>query len=588
MAHSGVRVVHLTGPSSAGTFPQEQDITITDTPPGVIPHAAIFFSVNHAGLSNAMASTARIGIGFADDNVVERCAMAFAENGVAAASADCGYRIDNSTVVQISQAGNVNLLAEGNVTEFITNGVTMSWSAVNNVQGQIVFFYGDDAESAVVNFNGSATEDGTASISGLSFAPDIIFLLSGDRAFGTDAQGTDPMLSFGFAARTSDTQACTCLVWEHQESPTSSGVISKDTRCAVRLTSAAGTVTEGASLELTSWNSDGATFTTRGEAYSLRCAALCVKLPNTSAWAGVPSIPAGTLGAFSRTDPDFLPQALIFAPTRVTAVDTIAGQGSLCLGATDAYETGYVSAQTRDNQATSGTGVDWSSIRSFAVITIPGASDWDYYGTVTSFDTNGWSGAITNAAAADRAMCYLAISHPQEIQAAETEQVSETVVFQQNQLRALSETEEISETVVFMQGGVGAGGVVQTETEEVSEGLVLVVKLVLNETVQISEDAILDADSTVYDETEEIHEGLIIFGDATAVLNETVQISEGTALLITGLVLVASETVEISEETNNGPGPVPLKGIHRGTTLSAGSESGALLTAGSERGTTRG
>lgn len=588
MAHSGVRVIHLTGPSVAGTFPQEQDVVITDTPPNVIPKGAIFFSVSHSGLSNTIALTSRIGVGFADDAVTERCVMAFAENGVAAASADCGYRIDNSTVVQISNPTNVNLLAEGNVTEFITNGVTLSWSAVNNVQGQIVLFYGDDVEAQVVNFNGSATEDGTASISGLAFAPDIIFLISGDRAFGTDTQGADPMLSFGFAARTSDTQACSCLVWEHQQSPTESGVISKDTVCAVRLTSTAGTVAEGASLELTSWNSDGATFTTRNDSYSLRCAALCVKLPNTSAWAGAPTIPAGTLGAFSRTDPQFLPQALIFAPVRAASVDAVTGQGSLCLGCTDAYETGEVSAQARDNQATSGTGVDWSSSRSFSVITIPGSSDWDYFGTVTSFDTLGWSGAITNAAAANRPMVYLAISHPAEIIGNETVGITEGHVFQQNPLRALSETVGITEGHVFMQNAVGTGGIVGNETVGVTEGCVFTARTVFNEDVGITEDCVLLAVSHVYDETVGIEEGLIFVGDGTLVANETVGITEGNVLLITGLVLVANETVGITEEYNDGPGPVPIKGTWRGTTLSGGSEAGAVLTAGSERGTVRG
>ena len=583
MAHSGVRVVNFAG----GVTPQ--DITITDTPPNVIPNAAIFFAVNATGLSNSISQTSRISVGFADDSVTERCAMAFAEDGVAAASADAGYRIDNSTVVQISNPTNVNLLAEGNVTEFITNGCTISWSASANIRGQAIFFYGDDVESAVRVVAGNATENSTASITGLPFAPDVAFVLSADKGFATDAQGTDAMLSFGFAARTSDTQSCSCVTWEHQQSPTSSGVLTRDDACAVRLTSTAGTIAEGARLELTSWNSDGVEFTTRGASYTLRAAVLLLKMPNTSGWAGAPLFPASTPGAFSRTDPNFQPQALFFSGIRTAVTNSVgSGQGTLCVGSTDAYGTGAVGVQARDNQTTSDSGCDWSTTRCFSTITNPNTGTFDWYMSWTSFNANGWSGSVDSAAGGDRVLAYLAISHPLEIQQSETVQISEGVVFQQNPLRALSETEEISETCVFVEGMTGGETGVKNETVEIEEGLVLHIRIVFDETIEVSEECLLDEDSTIYDETEEISEGLVILATATVVQNETVEITEGNVLLITGVVLVCDEAVEISEETNNGPGPVVSKASPRGTTLSGGSEAGGLLFAGSVRGTTRG
>jgi len=372
------------------------------------------------------------------------------------------------------------------------------------------------------------------------------------------------MLSFGFAAKSSLTQACTTVVWEDQASPTSSGSVCHDAYVAARLTSSAGTVTEGAQLEVTSWNNDGVEFTTRNDSYSLRCMVFCVSFPDVSAWAGAPTLPTSAASSFSRTDPQFEPQAIIFAPPITSAVSNVAAtRGSICFGIVDEHSQGEVGTVFRDNQVTSDGGVDWSTTRCFSLITVPNTSSWYTYAQFDSFDALGWSGTILSAGPANIPIPYLALSRVYRESIDDDVSITETCVLVPSPVVILTDDVAIT-TECVIPADATTQVLVLTDAVSITETLVQTVTLVITDAVTISEE---------YRQR----------GGGTIVLSDAVTITEGQSQQLLGILSVPVDYVGITETVVLGD-VIPTKAAARGTMLAGGAEAGAFYSAGCERG----
>lgn len=581
-----IETVQIVGPSG-GTYPQSQDVTVASGP-GATPKGALVITGIAAASGTVSATTkARLCVGMIDSDLVQRSAHFFADDNAAAASGATRYRIDNSTVI-LHSASTTTLDVEANVTTLQTDGFQLSWSAGSNARGQACFFFGDDTRTAVRNLTGSASIGGTASISGLSFAPDFIYVASVNQAVTTDGEGAEGMMSFGFAARTSSTQSCTVLCAENLQDPTSSGCLTRGDRVAIQLTSAAGTISEGASLEVTSWNSDGVTLTTRGSAAALPTIVLCVKLPNTSAWAGAPTLPASAAGSFSRTDPQFKPMALFTsACINATAGTVVSTRGSMSVGVNTANAGGHVSVLARDAQTTTDAHTVESITNNLSLMLVGSPVSYDWLMDFTSFDALGWTGSVTDTAAADRPTAYMAVSVLHVIDQTETEAISDAVVFMTSAVIVTTETEAITDEAVL----VGVATIVANETEEITDQAILaaLATIVCDETEVISDDCVLVPSSPFFvtlvcDETEEITDSVRMAAGATIVADETETITE-TAFLYLGAVLVSNDTEEITDSFARAL--AQLKRGFRGTWLQGGAEAATVLSAGAERGRVR-
>lgn len=561
-----VRIAQFQGPTA--TDPNPANVTVSSGP-GVQPKAAIFLASVVTALTN-ISSTGRLSIGFVCQATSNRAVSFNAENGDAAATTAVGYRCDIDTCIQIgSTSGGGSFQNEANVSTYVTDGARLSWSAgAGNTRGQAIFFFGDGVQSANTDIAGSATVGGTASISGLSFAPDVVFVASCNQAFDTDASGTPGHISFGFAARETDTQACSAICGENARNPTSAGSITRDDCVAVALTSSAGTITEGARLSVSSWNSDGVTFTTSHTNASVSVAALCLKLPNTSAWAGTPTVGSSGTGNLSFTDPNMKPQAVFSSATINANLNTVVDQrGSLCVGAAiSSSEVGSTSCLHRDNQATGDAKAVVTSTRLVQLVITTGNYDWaaEY---VTN-DTLGFTIAVSDASGADRPTAFFVISQVYQIDADEEEDIEDGVVLHTDPSMLSSDGDlEIEDGAVLVTSGALSDQIVVNEDEQVSDGVVF-----------------YGVGYISISETETVEDKLFKSGTGYMVLSEDEQVSD-TSLILIGTTLVAEEELDITDAFLEGQRTF-IKRSQRGTSLFAHAEEGDVISPGAERGTT--
>lgn len=601
-----IRHIHATGPSGAGA------VTYTDTggPTGLIPKAVriVYTAITTEEVD---ANHARIGVGYYD-GTNQRCVAAVAENGVAAASADCASFADNTKIVVVGNtSGSITPVLTGAAGTLGVNTVEITWdAALTSLHMDIIFFYGGNVEARVTSLASSASIGGTATTTNGPAMPNMVFAATTGNAFGDMTSGggagsAHGTLSEGFAGRLpSTTQSCAAIRWNDQQ-PTATAVANLNRDDAV-CTFLSSDTAEGTRIEVSAWNSDGVEYTTRNAAASIEFCVLELFFGDAvRVWCGAPLLPVSSLGAFSRTDPGFKPLALFFDAVRSGAINTVGStQGNLGMGFAVSNAEGSAAVFDRDNVATSGSGSRHSVLFCGTIIQNGGTALYRF--SHTSFDPTGWSGNVDTAGAADLNVPYCAIEDVVEFISTETEQISETAILLKTidrirqtenedisetavlrvaNILALTENEQISETAVFVLNKVS----VQDETEQVSEQALLFLGnfLISTETVQISETAILllaNAGASVFTETEQIGDQALLFlGNIiqsteaeqisesavlvlrTAIfpLTETERISE-SAILILGSVLVANENVQISEEANTGAGPLRQKATKRG------------------------
>lgn len=151
----------------------------------------------------------------------------------------------------------------GYISAYVTNGATIS----NQVAGTAHYLSMGVWNGNGLNYSwddtatGSTAQDGTLTVSGLSFEPDALIVICSDST-GSSAHS---YYSFGFATNeTSIKQRCYTWGCEDNTSPTAHTAILHTDRCGQMYTS--GATTRLSSIEVTAFNSDGYTMTVRDAA----------------------------------------------------------------------------------------------------------------------------------------------------------------------------------------------------------------------------------------------------------------------------------------------------------------------------------
>lgn len=263
---------------TAGTPPVNQDITVASGPGANLQPKATLYRATAGTALGTEVNAYRILLGMTD-GTTQRSIGAMAENGQSSANQDCETRHDTATVVQAPLGASGAINGEARWDSWQNGGSRIAWDDLLNAASLItsVDFYGDDIEVAVVEFTGSASINGTASVSGLSFAPDLAIHYSHFNAFAADGLHADGHVSIGYAVKTlAGGIEQVCLSDHNHDRPPLSwagATVLRDDCVVAQIDQAA----DGARLELTSWNSDGATYTTRDVAFANVTAILFVR-----------------------------------------------------------------------------------------------------------------------------------------------------------------------------------------------------------------------------------------------------------------------------------------------------------------------
>ena len=399
---SFVNVVNGTAPGPGTTQ------TVTDSQAGGrTPKAIVMICSGHPNTVSQDVNSpgGRLSIGFYDLTNY-RVIGAITEDGAAAGSADAGYRIDTATIAQLSNVTNANLQSEATVTSVGVGSVDLSWSAAATVDFIMLFIYGGAVQAAVESLACSGTIGGTATSTALGRMPDLVLAASCNAAFVADGQGTEMMVSFGAMARHSNTQGCVTTAMEHQQANTSVGSILRNDCVLTQVTSAAGTVTEGARMQM-ALTSTGFQITTQNANASFEGMFISLYLDGARCYVGTPTVAAGTTGSKAITGVGFKARSVLVAAPRAGAINNLLDtQNPVSIGAWDRTTAGCQGFWSRDNRATSEADSISSQTNLLSVLTQGASFDW--VANPVSMDTDGLTINVSDAAAGDRMFLLVA------------------------------------------------------------------------------------------------------------------------------------------------------------------------------------
>lgn len=385
---------------------------ITGTLNGKTPKAAMFL-VSRADTLETPANGAMISIGFTD-GTNSRCSGCMSEDGAAVASYDTGRTASSTLVIQTLQTTGPTVEAEASFVSFTANNVTINISTAppTGYRLTVIMFYGDTLQAAVGDLTSSASIDGTASVTGLAFQPALVFGLAAVGGFITASQSR---FSFGFAASSLGTITQAGSAFYDRDTPSAVATV-----CAEALRDDSflsrfaltdpGVLTDEGRYELTSFNSDGFTVTTRAAANSIVFCWLALYLGTSRAKAvvlGNPDLDTSAAGNQAIDGIGFKPQAVFAIGTSINSANRNAIQentqaihvslGFSCLlGGTSTISDGCIAYQAEDNNTTSDTrsGVDQRLVE---VVDDTGSFEW--HALAQSFDDDGFTINITDATA---------------------------------------------------------------------------------------------------------------------------------------------------------------------------------------------
>lgn len=399
--------------------------TITGTLNGKTPKAAMFL-VSRASTLGTPADAAMVSIGFTDgtNSRSSTCASPDAE---AVAVYDPSRSGSTTLVIQTLSATSLAVEAEASFVSFSANNVTINISTAppSGHKLTVVMFYGDTLQTAVGDLTASASINGTASVTGLAFRPALVFGLASIGGYPLSAS-TNARFSFGFAAIADGTITQGGTSFYDRDTPTVSvqtaQAIRDDSFLARFSLNDTGTLTDEGRYELTSFNSDGFTVTTRvvGTAIAIGWLALYLgtSRPKVLVY-GDPDLDTTTTGNQAIDGVGFRPQAVFAIGTSILTANKNSIQvntqaihvsvGASCLlGGTSSIADGCVSYQSEDGAAPSDTrsGADQRLVE-----VLDDAGTFDWHALVTSFDSDGITLNVTDASASLQLAAFLFIEH---------------------------------------------------------------------------------------------------------------------------------------------------------------------------------
>ncbi len=413
---SGLRIRAASAAATiVGSPPVLQDIDASGgTLPNENPKAAIYLISSGVTLGTIVAPY-RFGIGMTD-GTTQRVMSGMAETGTANA-ADASTWSDNATVVALADAADAAVLdGEAAWSAWNTNGSELSWGDLLTLGQQVapIYFFGTEVQAQVVEVTTSASIDGTASITGLPFAPNLIIAIATDAGgFAADLRVVHVSQGIGFACQTpAGTQQAG--VWNHIYSrPTVNAAAAQSlytTGLFKRVVAtAAGAKTDGALVSVKSWDTNGVTFETLEVAESLTMAVLCLRVPH-KLWVGSPTLVNSSTGNKDITDPGFQPSAYFGIGTVLSAINSISSgstAGQLSFGVATGDEDRCIGGQAQDGVTPANT----TSVTASDIFHVPAdlglAIDWS--ASHVAMLSNGARINIDDAAPADRKAVMLFI-----------------------------------------------------------------------------------------------------------------------------------------------------------------------------------
>ena len=606
---------------------------------------------NSATIANSLIQPLRYSMGVTD-GTTQRAIGLLSEDGDTAALTAAVGRYDTAHCL-------INTVTSGNGLDSWASHVSFGAGAhtiniddapLTGLLDQFVLIGGADVEVAIVDFTSDATQDTPKDATGSITDPNLAIVFGRTTAAFAANTGFNPRtFTLGYAVKT-QVGAIEQFCWSDTQAnnTTNCRSILRSNRCGQLLSAGA----SGGAIELTTWLSNGATFTSRDAvAGAISVVVVFLKVPNALR-AMTTLLDSSADGQKVISGVGFTPKAYFTVATRLAALDTAATDttaskfshslrdqaGDICM-----------LAGTATDGAASGESFSLGGFGSAAVAYILNSDGTDHWIAVEdSIDADGVTlGLVTEPGAVDNAVGFLFIG-PDVTVNNETVSVTEGQVLQSQHQAVIGETVSITEGQVLLHSafladetvGISEGqvlvpsaflvdeaveisegavfastAILAEETVEISEGQVLVteasndVALIVDETVEVSEGAvfhttwILESGETVSiedgvlvyhstfqaNEDVEILEGVVFHGEGVlATVNEDVEVSDAVVAFL-GSVLGADETVAISDDFTFGEGPIARRvGPARNQTVQGGAALGSTSQGGSVKGRTEG
>lgn len=583
--------------------------------PGTNPKAAIFV-VSGATALDSVTTHSRLSVGMTDGTTHLVNALML-ENGVTTTTADTGSRADNTMVISIPLTTSEALDGEASFVAWTNDGVAIDWAdfPASALRGHVMFFYGTDLTADVVSFTPSATQDASASITGLSFQPDVLIGVSSWLAHADGGSLSTGRISIGAATNYGGSIQQACRSTFAQDRATGTSSIHRSNAFLSRVANAS----EASYLDVTAFNSDGATIFTRGGSTGNPCAVLALNLGGGRAKVVTASAPdLDATGQKYLETIGFKPNGALFWGGEAVASNnfiTTEDNGLFFGGAVSSSET-FSSSYTARNGGSAGNSQTYSLSTSSGPIGLPvRGGGTAYAATLTAFTHNGVNYNVVDADTTDHLISVLAFEETDARIGADAERISDEGILRvtidrrvsddieriadefvfavqqedlsltsddtervsddfrlvvTSDLRVISETEGIADAVLFVRT---SDRLTSADTEEITDTFNFIVGkyLVQSETVEIGDGFVLVQTGTqllISSDTEAISDGAVLLpvaaGNLLLVANETVELADG-ALRITGQVLVSFDEIEAVEDAFSfGRGLIARKAIRRG------------------------
>lgn len=598
--------------SNTGTGTQDLTVSGSDTP------VAVLIEISSATTSGTAIAGMRFGAGFSD-GTNSRAFSVFSENGVVGANS--GGRNSATNLVEMTSAGSTVIDGRAAFSTWLNSGgsvgVRINWTSAPSAAYllNVTFFFGA-TEALVSTLTTSATENATVSISGMSNQPNLALGFFGSTGAGFNTINR----SLGWAADNEGTIEQGCKIFSEIDAsgpPASAGDILNDRIGGALVSVSASAASNGSEVELTSWNSDGATFTTRNAAASLTGAVLLLVIPSDQK-RSVKTVVNDASGTSITDNAGTHTVEFGFEPIHLSVIGT--GHQTI-----NSPQTGAVgpwishghaqssssrvvqTCQIEDNAATTDTRGYSDTAFVAKLLNNTGATSFDM--DLDSFSGVGAVVDIGSAAAAAFYNIYVAVGQPEadrvltenvviadqailEPTLTTTEQV---LIADQAILEPTLTTTEavnIADAFVLYPSNVG----VVTNTLVASEDVLIAdtavldlqdfqLELVATEAVLISDQAILDPTMTFIEDVF-ITERVRLFGSIVVSVSESVQVADAFEAY-TGTVFTTSEDVFISDGFSFGDGLVVMKSGGGARQIAfGGAEFGLTEQGGMARGVT--
>lgn len=341
------------------------------------PAGALLFSCD-AGPSANPADSSRVSVGFFD-GTNSRTNYSVAEDNKSSANTARFQHNTNALKWITADLATIVAYTAANITDGIRLTCSDDSTGIERYVGGLLL--GGTASCDVGDLIPSNTNGGTASVTGLSYEPDLVFFGAVGIANGFTSQA---MHSYGVAINDgSETQRVLSHMMRDNQSTN---------YCRQRLSTArvGGEYFFGWSWsgELTAFNSDGFEITTRdGGAGGDRLYYMAWHLDGGSSWLGTLTTPTST-GDDAHTSAGFMPDAGVFGASLISSADTDSSHVSAGIGVSDGTNDVCIAWRDENNVGTTDSSQEFSSSEVINLRDVSDGTD-EIVATLSSFDANG-------------------------------------------------------------------------------------------------------------------------------------------------------------------------------------------------------